>query len=697
MKSDLVRIIENCKDKTDKEIFDYLLTEVPINCYIKDAYDLLMKIDTFLCCVFILLNFKEEGLSFLKSKGVFRVFNIINLNNINLIIRLLNFKNIYDFEISYLERKALLKDVLIDIKNDLHGYEEIFRKYGNRVINYLLAYCCQALRNVKTFKNQTSKNYNFDSYNSLTYINICDSVSLAVNYILINNLNCLDSKKSFYRNVNVKKIILFFNKFNKLSEYETLVDLFEHDINFEDKKISFESKDKLLLKTIHYGFIMDSYSMANTIVKQKENLSRFFKLEDIISDINHNYLDYFVQIIYENKNNLKKLSYKLNYPFLANFNSNNLFYEEAATMASLSHDFAIPFADAIKLKIKDNLEIIDIIKFKRIFQLISIKTLKALDTYNDDELFFNSVVQIMDLNELIKILLNVFQDYVKVESLIDMFNFSNDKSTKDILYCPLIVTGKFVIFSHMLCADAFLEKNAIKLAKKYSMNSEEFKVINNRKEYLESTLFNVCNSLGIKIKIENLHFSYKGNESDVDAIIYDDENLILIECKSPTIPCSYYELKTPFEQLKKAGKQLNLSSMAFSDENFCKTFFSKINIENKRRNIHTLILTSIREFNGYSFDGHPVRNFNEFISYIECGKIVFNKREYCISKFADNPILNILEFLSNKAPVFDFLSSMDDSEEIFHFQKQFITNERYGVNVNCTEEKIKARNLRINK
>ena len=92
--------------------------------------------------------------------------------------------------------------------------------------------------------------------------------------------------------------------------------------------------------------------------------------------------------------------------------------------------------------------------------------------------------------------IRVFTDSLFIyELLLNLFNFYDSNNIHDLFYNPFVVINDNVILSPYLCSCSFFERNAILIAKKKANTEEKFKVINNRKEFIEIGIQNLCNKL----------------------------------------------------------------------------------------------------------------------------------------------------------------------------------------------------------
>lgn len=177
-----------------------------------------------------------------------------------------------------------------------------------------------------------------------------------------------------------------------------------------------------------------------------------------------------------------------------------------------------------------------------------------------------------------------------------------------------------------------------------------------------------------------MSFSYKGKKSDIDALIYNDDFMIVVECKSPTSSTNIFELRSIFSYLTKASKQLDLSVNALNDDFFYETKMLEWGIPCKKRKIYSLICNAQREFNGCKIGNHPVRSVKELCNFIVSGNIIMCAKEYHVRN-SNDVFESIINYLGENNFIFDAFDNMSAYNEIFHIGKYKFECQKFAVNL----------------
>ncbi len=111
---------------------------------------------------------------------------------------------------------------------------------------------------------------------------------------------------------------------------------------------------------------------------------------------------------------------------------------------------------------------------------------------------------------------------------------------------------------------------------------------------------------------------------DVDRHLY----LFIFECKNSLHPCSTAELRTSYEYLLKAHRQLEKFTSLWSNPGFRK-YFAKLLKANLGAvtTVVTAAITGNRMFSGLSLGTANVLGFHELVNFINSGRTVIFDRE----------------------------------------------------------------------
>ncbi len=620
---------------------------------------------------------KSEGFSFLKSKGVFRVFDNINnsLHVFDLLERLLKLKSRINIDEIYIEMKLEFKKIVEPIKRKIDKYTNIALHYKEFAILDIMSICAKKQDLISNNLKSKIKNINFDS-KEISFVDYCNGASIFISLLCEQSNMFKSNTKHLYadRDFNIEKSLIFFNKLYKLREYEIYIDCFGFKVCKNNNTFTLSSPNKDLMKCISCCTILSFFERMNSAYYTRDFSGISFS--EFVNKDKEYKLDKIIKTEYKDNFNYKRYVFSITNLFGKLFKENFLFKEEMTILDALAREFVVPEVKLLNMKFRNNLNIWDVFKFKRIFDLWNEK-IKRLE-FSDNSIYFNTVSQRLkrsDFNLLFKYL---YDNEEKITDMIEMMNFNAANSIKDILYSPFVVLDDFVYFSPILVSQSNIPGNCISVAKYKSLNDENYRIINNRNEYVEELLRKVCEQTNIKCRVGEMDFSYRGIKSDIDVLLYNDDYMIIVECKSPTASTNAFELRKIYSYLEKGAKQLDLSLKAMQDDDFYKNKMHEWNIPIRKRKIYSLICNAQREFNGIFINNHPVRSVKEMCNYLLDGTIIVSNNEYVV-RTNDDVFESLIEYIGNNSFIFKVLDSLTEYKEMFHIENKKFEMENFAL------------------
>ncbi|NFI03466.1 hypothetical protein FC959_03450 [Clostridium botulinum] len=582
----------------------------------------------------------DESIEIARKKGAFR-YKGYKLEN-NYVLYLLNelsaCGNLFCISkdtINYLETKkniSWLFDFYKDSEQKIIKYIKDQHRIRNKikvgkqdvesaVFKDLLAYI-----DASFYLNKYDSNENYldkDKLDGYCKEAICNAIS----YIIFLYDSAIGIKKeiNYYTNSNyvlsnkLEPIILTACKVIEMQEWELCIDYFNYKLENHDNNIHIIScGNRSLEKSIRLGYYK--------IESQKQIFpSRLNELTEEIDSI-------------ENRSNAiidklsKKLIEEINVGLLSRYifkfptelfkifvdDERKLFKEELIASEYIAKELIMTSEEACDKKITEHCTLEDVLVFQRVFLIINDIASKILFRKDDMKKIINSLIPAFK-KEILLSMINIFiKDTEKTKELLELFSYR--KSNKlDLQYTPFLSMSDYIVFPNTIVAKTNLLRNCI--AHSYSIKNE----IVNDDQGLEP-LVNVCSDIFKRCSMDymvltNKKFKYNGNDGEIDVIIVSEEDIILIECKCPLAPVNNFEMRSSFEHIRKANKQLNLSKLAFSDKGFRNNYLKSWGIKYKGQNIRTCIVFGNRLFSGYNCLEHPIRYIYELDTVLNTGRI----------------------------------------------------------------------------
>lgn len=523
-----------------------------------------------------------------------------------------------------------------------------------------------------------------------------EEIASAVSFLIfiiseIAPLSAVDGKRiadEYVSSPAIESLILRACSILDLKDIEIQVAHFNYSISKTGKDIFVNAPSENFEKSLRLGFIRasmqydnDRLSMANdqgaiesmSIEKLANDLlnlenANFFKFK-----ADPNYMRYALEI----PENVMKI-------IIDDFIVPDTFFKE--DYFYLSHFFKEQMIDLDvikKLKIKGNLTAYDFLKIQRFFTLLqhmfSRKMLNNPDV--PDELIYRSNIPVFTEDQLYH-MLEMFIPKSHIADFLDIVTWEEtDQKLLDIQYHPFIWIDDFFLLSLSVLAMGNTLRNLYAL--EYKNNNPNL-MADGKLDPIATLLTTVFSAKGYSTA-SSIDYERK---TDIDFMVVIDDTLIICECKQSLLPTSIHDLRTPYDYIKKAEKQLDIYNVDFEKG----VLFSNINKKNVIdltgvTKLISCVVTSNKMFIGNEFK-YPIRNINELEHFVSVGNINTNEGEFNTWIGNDFSLADLENYLSD----FELLKVMYDSLEQFKLVRKFddlsIHETSYMLPVVSAREKI---------
>lgn len=355
--------------------------------------------------------------------------------------------------------------------------------------------------------------------------------------------------------------------------------------------------------------------------------------------------------------------------------------EEWIQIANAANEMFIPVEDLLNYDVTEYCNIKDIILFKRFFTLIAYTYQAFFERNNENpEMVAKSAVPVFKKNDLILLTNRFVGDKKKANNLIDFFSWDG-VGKLDLQTTPIIKLNEdqYYLMPFVLAVSNLIRNGIVRGRQSNSQRTNS----NGVKEPLEiyaEKLFE-CKK-DVFNHVNNCSFVYGDKSGEVDLVVWSKWHLYLIECKNSILPTNSFELRTTYDYIIKAQKQLDLSSKALHDDGFKEGLLKNWGIPYTDYEIHTLILLGNRIFTSLNGFKHSIRYIHE-LNMIFAGGIInssFGKWRYWKNEeFSEN---DFLRYISNDDPMLnDFLDAMDPYRIVITCGDHRIEKESYSLNI----------------
>lgn len=524
-----------------------------------------------------------------------------------------------------------------------------------------------------------------------------EEIGEAISYIIYmyENIIGIDEKCNYWVDSHyiisddIENLILLACKILRLQELELLIDYFDYQITKVENRWRISSSSNLE-KSLRMGYAKTEMQLQIFWKSHVRNDNEVMSLNKLST-----------MIVEELKDTIIKKTekgflcrYRIEFPTLLiefmkeNLKKYSLFEEEIISLKYMEKEMVSLDEVLLNKKVTQHANLGDVLLFQRFFVLVSNIYKQIFLNEEDINVIANSIGPVFEYNTIFNLINIIINDEKKTKELFDVFTYN--KATKlDLQYTPILRAGNRIYFSVAIIAMSNMLRNIISYS--YMVKNQ---IVNNDNGLELMVQHCVAAFKDCKENCEvfdNKNFTYQGKKGEIDVLVISDTYILIIECKAPITPTNNFEMRSEYEHLLKAEKQLNLSKNAFSDKGFRKKYLQGLGVEEKNRKIMTCILLGNRLFTGYTGLDHPIRCFHELDMILNKGVVVGPEQTMRIWKNEEYSSEDLIEFLSDKD---SFICKLEDAlnkrNEIMRCNGNVVEFETYSYNLLCAHNIIES-------
>lgn len=494
--------------------------------------------------------------------------------------------------------------------------------------------------------------------------------------------------KELTSSMELGELILLAAKRNMIVEWEISMDYYGYDIDYiedPERDADYVIVDKQSIeKTIQLGYIktnMQEAARNYSYFRPPDEAMYLYSIAEMLGEISDclfeivdkdTFMERYHMIIYE--------------PIVGllvpkDYETPQFYMEEWVQIANAAHEMFIPIDDLLNYCVTEHCNIKDIILFKRFFTLIAYMYQAFFEKNNGNpEIVAKSAVPVFKKDDLLLLTDRFVGDKKKASDLIDFFTW-NGEGKLDLQTTPIIKLkeDQYYLMPFVLAASNLIRNGIVRGRQSNSQRTNSDGVGEPLETYAEK-LFE-CKK-DVFNHVTNCSFVYGDKAGEVDLVVWSKRHLYLIECKNSILPTSPFELRTTYDYIIKAQKQLDLSSEALNNDDFKEGLLKNWGIPYTDYQIHTLILLGNRIFTSPNRFKHSIRYIHELDMLFTDGIInsSFGKWRYWKNEeFSEN---DFLRYISNDDPMLnDFLDAMDPYRIVITCRDHRIEKESYSLNI----------------
>lgn len=600
-----------------------------------------------------ILNLDETSVEFLNKKieisWIFDTYSYIENKIIKTINQRNNLRNRRKINGSYFEN-CLAKDLLIYIEMAFKKYKRVERP---DLLNDLSSYSIEEI----------TESVSYITYLYMNKMGLKDNI----NYI---------ADTSYILSKEIQNLILLGCQIIKIEEFEIMIDFFNYNVHTYENEVLIFDESEDFEKSLRYAYVkndMQSYLLSNKFENYSDEMATIEQFGNSMS-AEYNLIEEI------NNGQLSRMRIVINQMYLIAFNkfSKDSYYrEEYDTLLHFAKEMNMEYDEVLEKQISENCTIKDLILFQRFFILMNNIISKKLFSHKNKKVILNSLIPSLD-REILRNSVNIFLNNIrKVDELLELLTYQG-KFKLDLQYTPFIRVNEKYIYPSELISKTKLVRNII--AQSYQIKNQ-FPNDDKGKEPLVKIASKAFKDIGYQV-IENYEYKYKLVKGEVDLMVIIGEALLILECKDPLTPVNNFELRSTYNHILKAKRQLNNATIALSDKSFRNNFRKSNSIQGKISDIKCGIIMGNRLFSGYNGFGLPIRNIYELVNFLLEGVINSNLKNWKLWSGDNLSDEDVIEYFSQQSI---FHKVMYQSMEKFHYELTIkgrkILFESYALNL----------------
>ena len=471
-------------------------------------------------------------------------------------------------------------------------------------------------------------------------------------------------------------------------EAEIMVDVFSYSASAEGNAVHLKPDDTVLEQSIRLGYIQ-------TDSQKNLSLLRHFEQDDepIVS------LQDFSKQVYEalgtkmvRRRERPFPRYALYFPddpekLLKPFRGSGFFKEDAIYLEAVAREQYARPEELLGFQLADELTMLDVVKIRRFLNFLrDLMAQKLLPLMESDPMIaMRSLLPVFRKDKLLYLLEQcVSREAAEAFLRVATYQRASNRGIFDVQYQPLIL-GKdhYLIPMNVLCSSDLLRNLLYTQRKKVWDNDMDSPMQRLVAQALKSRFRQVAESTKLRVD---------GRTLEIDIVAVVERQLLLIECKSAFHPCGVHELRTSYEHVLKAGKQLDRLRGALQRKDVWRQLCRGLRWNvGPVDGILTCVVTGNRVFNGYKIGDHPVRPAYEMINMIVGGTVRIGDEEFCVWRKSHFEQQDLFDYLDGSTMHADQFGSFGGAVRSYDLDGDSLNVWTYVLDPERLEETLKSR------
>jgi hypothetical protein len=355
------------------------------------------------------------------------------------------------------------------------------------------------------------------------------------------------------------------------------------------------------------------------------------------------------------------------------FSQDALFREEYAGLMLLSFDLLSPWNEALEFEI-DGVTIFDLMKAQRIMYVshrVRVNKIKSI-WKNEPDIAIQSIAAVYEDESLINFL-GYCLPADRAQKVLSLLEWNpKQKTYLDLMYQPITrAAGGKLLVAPNLFAVANLPRNTLQLTQTRLGEKGDGLLAHRLKTEFLGQGFGSW---------DDVEYHYGGVEGDCDVVALQGTFLFIFECKNSLHPCSTAELRTSFDYIQKARRQLEKFMTNWSKPGFRAYLGKLLNADlSAVTTLVTAAVTGNRMFGGLQIGAANVLGFHELVNFIASGRVVILDNEISGRSTGALKPEDLRDFLINTPWEKPMLAAMKRRDKVTRYGEIDVRVEDYSL------------------
>lgn len=410
------------------------------------------------------------------------------------------------------------------------------------------------------------------------------------------------------------KLIIKACKIRQFCEAEVLVDAFDYHCTLRRRMAYVVPPFPELEKSIRLGYVQSEQA------SQPSRIDRITAIREgqlsVIDAADRFYDRFHDRIVKLFERPLRR--YVFQFPdvpeFRSIFSHDGLMVEEQIYLKEILTSELVTWDEIKRFQVQPGVSVFDLLKVYRLFMFFARVATKHLTAVLDDDpgLAYRSLVPVFQIKQL-EALLGWCLPKEAIDAVVGMLSWKTGApGIVDIQYKPILNGGRYYLVPLNITGMTNWYRNIAYTQKRRAMTVANEEASSRA---LAATLGHASDMVR-----KGYETVLNGERIEIDVACRFGDYLFLFECKHALLPCNVHELRTSYDHIKTAAKQLERITRLLSVEDLEQEFYRRLKWKvGPAKELVTCIVSCNGMFPGLSISGHPVRRWGELRNMIEAG------------------------------------------------------------------------------